>query len=177
MGVPAYLPLKKHINIQPVISKGKNYCYQRILHVPMFANYLFADITPDLQYELYRDRSVIRVLSVTKSEEDHLLRELNLIRELEIFSESEGIDVLDGLQAGRRVLFTGGPLAGWNGVVSALAQEGMVYVNIVSIQASVRVKYHAAWCSLCEEAEERGTQIADMDARIAAGPPAERRQT
>jgi len=84
-------------------------------------------------------------------DEDNLLKELNFIREVEILSESEDVDVYEGVQIGQKVLFTEGSFAGWNGVVSELAQDGFVYVNILSIQASIKLKYPAAWCSVCEE--------------------------
>ncbi len=148
--IPAYLPLKKHINIQPVISKGKNYCYKRVLQVPMFPNYLFANITPDLRSELNRDRSVIRILPVEQEEEVILLRELNLVHEVEILSETEEIEVTNGLQVGEKIVFIDGPLIGWTGVISSFGEKGMVSVNITSIQASIQVKYPTSWCKRCD---------------------------
>lgn len=150
-GVPVYLPLKRHVNIQPVISKGKNYCYKRVLHVPMFPGYLFVNVTPELRTDLRYNRSVIRVLDVDDCQEEVLIKELALIRELEKFSEEEDIDVTSGLRRGRRVKFIGGAFAGWEGVVLAVdGKDGMVSVNITSIDTSVLLKYPAAWCELCE---------------------------
>ena len=151
--IPAYLPLKKHINIQPVISKGKNYCYKRVLRVPMFPNYLFANITPELRPELNRDRSIIRILPVKQEEEANLLRELNLVHEIEKLFENEEIEVTNGLRAGQKIIFIEGPLIGWTGVISSLGEKGMVSVNITSIQASIQAKYPITWCKLCEGEE------------------------
>ena len=151
--IPVYLPLRKHINLQPVISKGKNYCYKRVLQVPMFPNYLFANITPDLRSELNRDRSVIRILPVKPEEEVNLLRELNLVHEIEAFSETEEIEVTNGLQTGEKIVFIDGPLIGWTGVISSFGEKGMVFVNITSIQASIQVKYSTVWCKRCEGEE------------------------
>ena len=148
-GVPVYLPMKRHVNIQPVISRGRNYSYKRILHVPMFANYLFAHITPEVQTELNWDRSVVRILKTDDYQEEGLLEELRLIRELERFSEAEEIDVTNGLKQGTRVVFTDGSFAGWEGVVASVEPDGMAYINIVSIGSSVRIKYPAAWCQVC----------------------------
>lgn len=148
-GVPVYLPLKRHVNIQPVISKGKNYCYKRVLHVPMFPGYVFVNVTPELVSELRCNRSVIRILDVDDYQEEVLIRELKLIRELEKFSEEEEIDVTAGLRRGRRVKFTGGAFAGWEGVVLSVdGKDGMVSVNISSIDTSVLMKYPSAWCEL-----------------------------
>ena len=88
-GIPVYLPLRRHVNIQPVISKGKNYCYKRVLHVPMFPGYLFVNVTPELRAELRCNRSVIRILEVNEPQEEVLIEELNLIRELEKFAEEQ----------------------------------------------------------------------------------------
>ena len=150
-GVPVYLPLKRHVNIQPVISKGKNYCYKRVLHVPMFPGYLFVNVTPELGIELRYNRSVIRILEVGEAQEAVLIEELKLIRELEKYSEEQDIDVVGGLQRGEHVKFTGGAFAGWEGVIlSADGKDGMVSVNICSIDTSVLMKYPAAWCELCQ---------------------------
>ena len=150
-GIPAYLPLKRHVNVQPVISKGKSYSYRRILHVPMFPNYLFVNVTPEVRTELNWNRSVVNVFRMDEVQEETLIRELKMIRELEAFSEKEEIDVSNGLRTGNKVLFTGGSFAGWSGIVDSLEPDGMVYINVTSISASVRIKYPAAWCQLCRE--------------------------
>ena len=62
------------VNIQPVISKGKNYCYKRVLHVPMFPGYVFVNVTPELVSELRCNRSVIRILDVDDYQEEVLIR-------------------------------------------------------------------------------------------------------
>ncbi len=146
-GIAAYLPMRKHINIQPVISKGKNYCYKRELLVPMFSNYIFAQLSPDEYSELVRNRSVIRILPVTESEEERLLEELAMIRSLERFAAEEKVDVSCGIVKGMRVKFTDGGFAGWEGVVANDANdEGFVYINVTAIDANVRLQYPAAWC-------------------------------
>lgn len=149
-GIPAYLPLRRHINIQPVISKGKNYCYKRVLYVPMFPGYIFANVAPERRAELRCNRSVIRILEISEPQEEVLMRELNLIRELEKFAEDGEIDVNNGVRRGERVKFIGGPFAGWEGVVLSVdGKDGMVSVNITSIDTSVSLKYPIAWCELC----------------------------
>lgn len=148
-GFPAYLPLKRQINIQPVISRGKSYSYKRVLHVPMFSNYLFAHITPEVQNELNWNRSVVRVVKINDLQEETLLKELQVIRQLELFSETADVDVFNGLKEGKKVIFTEGSFAGWEGVVLSVEPDGMVYINISSIGSSVRIKYPAAWCKIC----------------------------
>lgn len=146
-GIPVYLPLRRHVNIQPVISKGKSYCYKRVLRVPMFPGYVFANVTPELKSDLRCCPSVIRILEVSECEEEVLINELNLIREVEKFSEDAEIDVIEGVSRGRHVKFTGGAFAGWEGVVlSVNGKDGMVSVNISSIDTSVCLKYPVAWC-------------------------------
>lgn len=148
-GFPAYLPLKRQINIQPVISKGKSYSYKRVLHVPMFSNYLFVHITPEVQKELNWNRSVVRIVKMNDLQEETLLKELQVIRQLELFSETADVDVFNGLKEGKKVVFTEGAFAGWEGVVLSVEPDGMVYINISSIGSSVRIKYPAAWCNVC----------------------------
>ena len=149
-GVPVYLPLRRHVNIQPVISKGKNYCYKRVLQVPMFPGYIFANVTPERRTELRCNRSVLRILEVSEYLEDTLIDELNLIRKVEMFSEDGEIDVINGIRRGKRVKFIGGAFAGWEGVVHSVdGKDGMVSVNITSIETSVSLKYPIAWCELC----------------------------
>ena len=148
-GIPVYLPLRRHVNIQPVISKGKNYCYKRVLHVPMFPGYIFVNVTPERRAELRSNRSVIRILEVGEGQEDSLIEDLNLIRELEKFSENDEIDVVNGIRRGKRVKFIGGAFAGWEGVVLSVdGRNGMVSVNITSIDTSVCLKYPIGWCEL-----------------------------
>lgn len=116
----------------------------------MFSNYLFVNITPDVQTELNWNRSVVRILKTDEHQEEILLRELQVIRELEMFSEKDEIDVKNGLQEGRKVYFTDGTFAGWEGVIISVDPSNMVYINITSIGSSVRIKYPAAWCKVCE---------------------------
>ena len=145
-GIPAYLPLKRHVNVQSVAGNGKSYSYKRVLHVPMFTNYLFVNVTPEVLSELNWDRSVVRVLKTDERQESTLIEELKVIRELENFSEDEEIDVTFGLKKGKRVVFTEGLFRGWSGVILSVEPTGMVYINITSVAASVEVKYPAAWC-------------------------------
>lgn len=152
-GIPAYLPLRKHVNVQSVISKGKNYSYKRILHVPMFTNYLFVNVTPEVLSDLNWNRSVVRVLKPRKQQESVLIEELKVIRELETFSEDEEIDVTFGLKKGKRVVFTEGVFKGWSGVITSVEPAGMVYINVTSVEASVEVKYPAAWCLVSDDLE------------------------
>ena len=147
-GVPAYLPMMRHVNFQPVVSRGRNYCYKRELMVPMFTNYVFANVTPEVRYALNGDRSVIRVLKVTEDEERTLIDELRMIQEIEKFAANEEVDVTNGLQTGNRIQFIDGVFAGWYGVVQTVEPEGMVYINVTSVDAAIRVKYPAAWCRL-----------------------------
>ena len=150
-GVPAYLPLRKHVNIQSVISGGKSYSYKRELHVPMFTNYLFVNVTPEVLSDLNWDRSVVRVLKTSEQQESALIEELKIIRELESVSEDEEIDVTFGLKKGKRVVFTEGFFKGWSGVILSVEPTGMVYINITSVEASVEVKYPAAWCLVSDD--------------------------
>lgn len=152
-GIPAYLPLRKHVNIQSVISKGKSYSYKRVLRVPMFTNYLFVNVTPEVMSDLNWNRSVVRVLKPREQQESVLIEELNIIRELESFSEDEEIDVTFGLKKGKRVVFTEGPFKGWFGVILSVEPTGMVFINITSVEASVEVKYPAAWCLVSDDFE------------------------
>ena len=150
-GIPAYLPLRKHVNVQSVISKGKSYPYKRVLHVPMFTNYLFVNVTPEVLSDLNWNRSVVRVLKPGEQQESVLIEELNVIRQLETFSEGEEIDVTFGLKKGKRVVFTEGPFKGWSGVILSVEPTGMVYINITSVEASVEVEYPAAWCLVSDD--------------------------
>ena len=74
-----------------------------------------------------------------------------MIRELEKYSHEEDIDVVGGLQRGKRIKFTGGAFAGWEGVILSVdGKDGMVSVNITSIDTSVCLKYPIAWCERCD---------------------------
>ncbi len=151
-GIPVYLPLKRHVNVQPVMSKGKSYCYKRESRVAMFPGYLFANVSPSCRSLLSRNRSVVRILPVLEQEEDILLSELRMIRKLEQLSEDQEIGIEPSMARGQRVRFTGGMFAGWEGVVQEeCAGSGMVIINISSLQASARIRYPAAWCSLVLE--------------------------
>ena len=152
-GIPAYLPLRKHVNVQSVVSKEKNYSYKRVLHVPMFTNYLFVNVTPEVLSDLNWNRSVVRVLKPREQQESILIEELNVIRELEAFSENEEIDVTFGLKKGKKVVFTEGVFKGWSGVITSVEPTGMVYINITSVAAAVEVRYPAAWCLVSDDPE------------------------
>ena len=151
-GIDSYLPVRNHINIQPVFSKGKSYCYKRKLTVPMFSNYLFACLSYDNCAELLKNRSVIRILPVTPLDEDSLIEELKIIHTLENFSQNEKIDVANGIVKGTRVKFIDGQFLGWEGVALDNAKDdGFVYINITSVDASIRLKYPAMWCEAIEK--------------------------
>ena len=153
-GIAAYLPMRRITSVHPVVSKGKSYCYKREFHVPMFPGYLFARISPGLRSELKRNRSVIRILPVTDLEEEKLLDELNMIRELENVSEHQEFDITNGLVKGIRVQFTEGEFSGWEGfVLDAPGQDGFAYINVTCVNASVKIRYPAAWCRILEKIE------------------------
>ena len=146
-GLPAYLPMKRITKIHPVISKGRSYCYKREFILPMFSNYLFACIPPDFKSMLMRKREVIRMLPVDEATEDTLLHELEVVRKLEKVSLSEDLDISEGLTTGIQVVFTEGPFKGEFGIVLDKPQEnGHVYINVTSVESSVRIQYPAAWC-------------------------------
>ena len=151
-GIEAYLPMRRYFNIHPVVSKGKSYCYKRELRVPMFPGYLFARICPEYRSELKRNRSVIRVLPVTEMEEETLLNELKMIRELEKISEKKEFDITNGLVRGVKVRFVEGEFNGWEGVVLDTPKpDGFAYIHVTSVNASIKIQYPAAWCRIVEE--------------------------
>lgn len=146
-GVTAYLPLRRHVNVQQLHKNGRTYCYKRILTVPMFPGYLFACIPFDFQSDLRRNRSVVTILPTDDDSEGVLLKELQLIREVEEFGEKEEIDISNGLKSGMRVRFTEGRFLGWDGVVvDSPHQDGFVYINVNSVCSSIRIHYPAMWC-------------------------------
>jgi len=146
-GIRVYLPMRRHVNLQPVTSKGRNYCYKRELHLPMFPGYLFAALRPEEASDLKCDRSVIRILPVSREEEPELLEELQLVRQAELLSENAEVDVSNGLQQGEPVHFRQGPFAGMEGIVAGVnPSSGMAYINIRAIDAAVKIEYPAAWC-------------------------------
>ena len=150
-GWPVYLPMKRITKVHPVISKGRSYCYNREFILPMFPNYLFACIPSDDKSELTRKREVIRMLPVDEATEDELLHELEVVRKLENVSLTEEIDVTCGLTKGTQVTFTDGPFQGEFGMILENPQEnGHVYINVTSIDFSVKVQYPAAWCKVVE---------------------------
>ena len=146
-GLPVYLPMKRITKVHPVISKGRSYCYKREFILPMFSNYLFACIPPDFKSMLMRKREVIRILPVDDASEATLLHELEIVRKLESISLSEELDIKDGLKKGTHVVFTEGPFKDEFGIILDDPQEnGHVYINVTSVESSVRIQYPAAWC-------------------------------
>ena len=151
-GIAAYLPMRRHFNVHPVVSKGKSYCYKRELRVPMFPGYLFARIQPETRSELNRNRSVIRILPVSETEENTLLSELRMIRELEKISEDKNFDITNGLVKGIKVRFTEGEFNGWEGIVLDTPKpDGFAYIHVTSVNASIKIRYPAAWCRIVDE--------------------------
>ena len=148
-GWPVYLPMKRITKVHPIISKGRSYCYNREFILPMFPNYLFACIPSDYKSELKRKREVIRMLPIDEATEDNLLHELEVVRKLENVSLSEEIDVSNGLIKGTQVVFTAGPVQGEYGIVlDDPQQNGHVFINVTSVESSVRIQYPAAWCKV-----------------------------
>ena len=148
-GWPVYLPMKRITKVHPVISKGRSYCYNREFILPMFPNYLFACISSDYKSELKRKREVIRMLPIDEATEDNLLHELEVVRKLENVSLTEEIDVSSGLIKGTQVVFTAGPFQGEYGIVlDDPQQSGHVFINVTSVESSVRIQYPAAWCKV-----------------------------
>ena len=115
---------------------------------------LFVNVTPEVLSDLNWNRSVVRVLKPREQQEAVLIEELKVIRELETFSEEEEIDVTFGLKKGKRVVFTEGVFKGWSGVITSVEPAGMVYINVTSVEASVEVKYPAAWCLVSDDLEQ-----------------------
>ncbi len=150
-GWPVYLPLKRITKAHPVISKGRSYCYKREFILPMFPNYLFACLPPDFKSELKRKREVIQMLPVDEASEENLRHELDVVRKLERIALTEEIDVCAGLTRGTRVVFTEGPFQGEFGTILDSPQEnGHVFINVTSVEFSVRVQYPATWCKVVQ---------------------------
>ena len=115
----------------------------------MFPNYLFACIPSDYKSELKRKREVIRMLPVDEATENDLLHELEVVRKLENVSLTEEIDVTCGLTKGMQVIFTDGPFKGEFGMILEDPQQnGHVFINVTSVESSVRIQYPAAWCNV-----------------------------
>ena len=74
------------------MPRGSSTGMPQKLHVPMFPGYIFVNVTPERRAELRCSRSVIRILELSESEEEVLIGELNLIRELETISEDEELE-------------------------------------------------------------------------------------
>lgn len=146
-GIAAYLPLRRHLNMQHVAAKGRSYCYRRELFLPLFSNYLFACIPHARAGEVRRNRSVVAILPVDEAAEDKLVGELSLIRQIEDYAGSEAVDVSNGLASGVRVRFTAGRFIGWEGIVSDdPGHDGYVFINITSVESTARIHCPAFWC-------------------------------
>lgn len=130
--IPCYLPLNKKMRIH---HRGKVFT-----EIPMFPSYVF--LCPDNTEipDIKRQNEVVTVNIVPPPLEDDFIRELNLVRKFELFSQDRITFVNPEIQSGETVMVKNGPLKNNKVVVIPRADEVSVIVNLRFLRRSCECK-------------------------------------
>lgn len=134
-GIITYLPLITRVEIHNRSSR------KRVL--PMFPGYLFA--CPSLEEEtlIRRDKCVWNVRILNASEEEELLRDLQVVRKCELLSLNRKLVVNPQLQVGDTVRLKNGPFKNHEVIVARRENETKIIVNLNFLGRNVEIACNA----------------------------------
>jgi transcriptional antiterminator RfaH len=133
-GLPYYLPLRKSLRL-----------YQRrkvLFELPLFPGYLFVAVNATQRALLFRGNHVVRVLK--PESQMGLLRQLVQVRRL--LRLDPELETVDPIRCGELARIKGGPLAGFEGIVTRLRKKPgkrLVVLNIEIVGRAVAVETEA----------------------------------
>ena len=128
-GIVVYLPLITKLEIH---NRGK-----RELHLPMFPGYVFA--CPGIEEEtvIRRNKCVWNLKVLSETDEDGLLRDLEIVRQSELLSQKQQLVVNPGLQIGETYLIRKGPFKGQEVILVRRKDAVNVVVNLYFLGRSI----------------------------------------
>lgn len=136
--ISCYLPLKKAWKPMAQRHGDKVYQYPREVLKPMFPNYMFVKMTPEQRSLIFRSNAVIRILSHSEDEQKQLLREIQVIKQIETIAMSEEIQFNVDVREGDRFLIESGPWAGVYGWLKKKSKRFLWTVEIECVNSSVQ---------------------------------------
>ena len=120
--IPCYLPLIRKMRIH---HRGKVFT-----DVPMFPSYVFFCPEKENITDIKNQNEVVGVSIVEDVAEKDFIKELNLIRKFELFSQNHNTIVNPEIQPGQTVLIKNGPLQNTEVVVVRRLGEVSIIVNL-----------------------------------------------
>ena len=130
-GMVCYLPLKKVCRDIHRSYKGKEYQYRSIVLRPMFPSYVFVKMQSEQRTRVFRSNAVVRILGEQEYNQDKLLEEIRLVRQIETISMTEEVEFNAQVKEGSRFLIESGP---WQGVYGWLRKKRKRYLWTVEIE-------------------------------------------
>lgn len=130
-GIAAYLPLRKEIRIKRRSYGAKQYEYQQEVYRPMFASYVFARLNAEERSLAFKSDEVLKMLRMDESQVPGLLRELRVIRKIEIIGRTEELEFNADIKEGEKFLIESGA---WEGVYGWLKKKERYCSWVVEIE-------------------------------------------
>ena len=115
----AELAVQKHISTYlPTLPHSRTTRGHRIdSQLPMFSGYVFLCLNRLENWQVKTSGLALRILPVTEKTEPILIEELNKIREFELLSRTQPVEVRADLIPGKRFTITHGKLKGIEGII------------------------------------------------------------
>ncbi len=130
-GIVCYLPLKKVCRDIRRSYRDREYQYRSVVLRPMFPGYLFVKMQPEQRAQIFRSNAVLRILGEQEYDQETLLGEIRLVRQIETISMTEEIEFNARIKEGGRFLIESGP---WQGVYGWLRKKRKRYLWTVEIE-------------------------------------------
>lgn len=149
-GIPCYLPFVSHIYMQRFTrANGKQYERQRAPHrVPMFSSYIFAALDINTLSETRYQNTVSKVFFNEHYSEEQLISELKIVREFEMLSESNQVEIKPHIVEGTPIVISKGPFKGWEGIVKRRENNNYLHIVLHAIGYTASIRCAVAECEL-----------------------------
>lgn len=135
MGISCYLPL---------LHKMRVHHREKILsEIPMFSGYVFLCPDPVVITEIRRQTEVVGLNVLEGTVETEFIRELNLVRKLELLASTRKVVINPGLYPGQTVRVTSGPFRDTEVIVLRRVNEIYMIVNLRLLGRSCECKIAA----------------------------------
>ena len=104
-----YLPMFQHYRLT------RGHCVES--QIPMFPGYVFLQLTRQQNWQVKTSGLALRILPITEKTEPKLIEDLNTIREFELLSRTQPVDVRPDLVPGKHFTIVRGKLKDIEGVI------------------------------------------------------------
>ncbi|MEM8943656.1 MAG: transcription termination/antitermination NusG family protein [Planctomycetota bacterium] len=155
--VPYFLPM-----VQRETSSGGR---RRRNMYPMFKSYLFFAGGEDERLAVTKTNRLVQLVEIDPAAQQTFRREVCSL-ELALQSAPERIELYPQLANGKRVLITGGPMKGAEGIILNADNPTRLWIGITMMGAGATVEIHADLVEVVKHSEPRSSAACNFELHI-----------